>query len=323
MSDNFISNENAYLSVVGKLRELGVSGGAYIGVGPEQNFTYIARIHPSIAFIVDIRRQAMIQHLMYKAIFHLSDNRAEFLARLLSRPLTGKDAPGPEASASELMAYFSRAPTDAGAFKSSLAEIDHTIRSKFKYPLTQADRSSLEYVYNAFYREGVSISFQFGPYRGRYGRFSSMSELVVQLDPDGKPGNFLASSEDYRFVRDLQEKNRIIPIVGDFAGGKALRAIAGYLRKHSCPVAVFYTSNVEQFLFQNDNFSAFVNNIRALPVTPGSLFIRSVPNMWGSPSPRRMATLLQYMSIFVKDYDDGLYLDYWILINTHVIPLDQ
>ena len=71
MSDNFTSSEDSYLTIVGKLKELGIKGGAYIGVGPEQNFTYIAKIRPRIAFIVDIRRQAMIQHLMYKAIFRL------------------------------------------------------------------------------------------------------------------------------------------------------------------------------------------------------------------------------------------------------------
>ena len=71
-SDNFTSNETAYLHVVDKLKELGVSGGAYLGVGPEQNFSYIAKIRPEIAFIVDIRRQAMLQHLLYKALFHLS-----------------------------------------------------------------------------------------------------------------------------------------------------------------------------------------------------------------------------------------------------------
>ena len=49
-TDNLISNETSYLHVIGTLRELGVSGGAYIGVGPDQNFSYIAAIRPSIAF---------------------------------------------------------------------------------------------------------------------------------------------------------------------------------------------------------------------------------------------------------------------------------
>src|SRR5262249_596853 len=82
-SDNLISNETSYLPIIPRLRELGASGGAYIGVGPEQNFTYIAKVRPQIAFIIDIRRQAMIQHMMFKALFHLSPDRRQFLSRLL------------------------------------------------------------------------------------------------------------------------------------------------------------------------------------------------------------------------------------------------
>src|SRR3989304_5084437 len=86
-SDNFTSNETAYLHILGRLKELGVSGGAYVGVGPEQNFTYIAKIRPQIAFIVYIRRQAIIQHLLYKSLFHLARNRVQFLSLLLRKPL--------------------------------------------------------------------------------------------------------------------------------------------------------------------------------------------------------------------------------------------
>ena len=54
---------------------------------------------------MDIRRQAMIQHLMYKAIFHLSEDRAQFLSRLFSKPLKGKDAPGRDTPLEELVGY--------------------------------------------------------------------------------------------------------------------------------------------------------------------------------------------------------------------------
>src|SRR5438552_19074703 len=81
-SDNFTSNETSYLHVVDKLQQLGATGGAYVGVGPEQNFTYIAKIRPRIAIIIDIRRQAMIQHLMTKAVFHLAPTRSQFLSPL-------------------------------------------------------------------------------------------------------------------------------------------------------------------------------------------------------------------------------------------------
>src|SRR5262249_14056089 len=53
-SDNLISNEASYLHVMGKMRQMKVSGGAYIGVGPDQNFSYIAQIRPAVVFITDI-----------------------------------------------------------------------------------------------------------------------------------------------------------------------------------------------------------------------------------------------------------------------------
>ena len=108
-SDNFTSNETSYLQVVDLFRKLDVSGGAYIGVGPEQNFTYIAKVRPRIAFIVDIRRQAMIQHLLYKAIFESAATRAEFLAGLLSRPIAGERAPRAGTSTADLLDYFEQA----------------------------------------------------------------------------------------------------------------------------------------------------------------------------------------------------------------------
>ena len=164
-SDNLISNEEGYLTIIDKMQELGASGGAYIGVGPEQNFTYIARIRPKIAFIIDIRRQAMVQQLMYKALFHMSKNRTEFLARLLSRPLTGEDAPGPDASMRELMGYFGITAADDGAFASNLAEIKRMILRDFKFPLSENDLSALDYIFEAFRTDGVYISFRMGGFR--------------------------------------------------------------------------------------------------------------------------------------------------------------
>ena len=47
--------------------------GVYIGVGPEQNFSYIARLRPTIAFIVDIRLENRNLHLLHKAVIELSN----------------------------------------------------------------------------------------------------------------------------------------------------------------------------------------------------------------------------------------------------------
>src|SRR3954465_3044809 len=92
-SDNFLSNEMGFLFPIAELKRTTKPGGVYLGVGPEQNFTYIAALQPKMAVLFDIRRQMMVHHLMYKALFELSADRAEFLSKLFSRPRkTGLDS---------------------------------------------------------------------------------------------------------------------------------------------------------------------------------------------------------------------------------------
>src|SRR6185295_2794513 len=85
-SDNFVSNEGRFQLVLPQLLSRAQPGRLYLGVGPEQNFTYIVAVRPRMAFIVDIRRGNLHEHLLYKALFEMSADRADFLARLFSRP---------------------------------------------------------------------------------------------------------------------------------------------------------------------------------------------------------------------------------------------
>lgn len=323
-SDNFTSNETAYLTVVDTLKRLGASGGAYLGVGPEQNFTYIAKIRPRIAFIVDIRRQAIIQHLMYKAIFHLSPDRVQFLSRLFSRPTPKDKAPKPESPVEEIVAFFSQAATDEKTYAANLAAIRKTIEEDFQFPLSEDDLKSLDYVYKSFRDDGLDISYRMDDSRGGY--FPSLKELILQTDLNNKLGNYLASNEDYNFVRDMHRKNLIIPVVGDFAGKKALRAVGDYLRKNGLTVTAFYTSNVEQYLFQNEVFGGFVENLRTLPIDDRSLFIRSATGRFPHPARlpnHRASTLLQHMKIFLKDCDESRYQSYFDLVTINYIAPDK
>jgi hypothetical protein len=322
-SDNLISNETPYLTVAGKLRQLGAIGGAYVGVGPEQNFTYIAKVRPRIAFILDIRRQAVIQHLMYKALFHLSPTPAEFLSRLLSRPLT-REPPAANASITEVLAYFSKTPADEESYTRGLAAIRRAIQEEFRFPLSERDQASLEYVYKSFRDEGLNAAFRLDGWSD--GQFPTLSEVILQPDQNGKLGNFLASRDDYDFVRGLHLKNLIVPVVGDFAGKKALPAIGEYLRKRDLTVTVFYTSNVEQYLFESGSFAAFADNVRKLPITDRSLFIRWVYQRYYHPARmagQRSTSLLQKMSVFLTDFDAGRYQNYVNLITTNYIAPEK
>src|SRR3954454_6439325 len=84
-SDNIITNEASYLHVASQFAKVGVHGGVYIGVGPDQNFSYIALIRPSIAFMLDVRRDNMLEHLLFKSLFVSTHNRLEYLLRLFGK----------------------------------------------------------------------------------------------------------------------------------------------------------------------------------------------------------------------------------------------
>jgi hypothetical protein len=325
-SDNFTSNETAYLHVVDKMRQLGATGGAYLGVGPEQNFTYIAKIRPRIAFIIDIRRQAIIQHLMYKAVFHLSANRLQFLSRLLSKPLPKEKVPSSEAPIDELLSFFAKTPADDKTYEANLAAVRKLIQEEFQFALSADDLKSLEYVYKSFRDDGLDISYRVDNSWGGY--FPTFKEIIAETDLNGKQGNFLASVDDYEFVRALHRKNLIIPVVGDFGGKKALGAIGDYLKKNGFTVTAFYTSNVEQYLFGSGVFEAFAENVKKLPVTDKSLFIRAVPtSRFQHPEQisryRITLTLLQQMTVFIKDFDEGRYKGYQELTTTNYIAPDK
>jgi len=322
LSDNFVSNETSYLHVMDKLEEIGTVGeGAYIGVGPEQNFSYIAKLRPRIAFIVDIRRQAIVQQLMYKALFHLSENRIEFLSRLFSSPIMD-EAPAVDALLPELLDYFDRKPGEEEVFRKNLSTVVKIIEEDFRFPLTEEDGAGLEYIYSIFWEANLDIRFWF---RGRWswGYFPTLRGILLERELDGDLGNFLAREEDYLFVRELHLQNRIIPVVGDFAGPKALRTVGDYLKKNGYSVSAFYTSNVEQYLFRNGVFGAFVENVRHLPVTEKSLFIRAFTGRGGFHPARvpghRLTTILQKITTFLGDFDQGRYPNYWALVTTNFI----
>ena len=63
-SDNLVSNEIYMQTIIPELQTVTKPGRVYLGVGPEQNFTYIAALKPRMVFIIDIRRGNLHTQLM-------------------------------------------------------------------------------------------------------------------------------------------------------------------------------------------------------------------------------------------------------------------
>jgi hypothetical protein len=248
-------------------------GGVYLGVGPEQNFTYIAAIRPRLAIITDIRRGNLQLHLMYKALFELSATRADFLSRLFTR---ARPAALPaSASARELFDAYQRVPPgDAKAFAVNLRTILTHLTKTRAFAPSADDRAGIEYVLANFHRFGPAIHYTSsiggGPrVGGSYAAILSAADVAT-----GEERTYLANEGNFAFVKSLQERNLILPIVGDFAGPKALRAVGAYLKARGATVTAFYVSNVEDYLRRNGVWSRFCENVASLPLDAASTFIR-------------------------------------------------
>jgi hypothetical protein len=271
-SDNLVSNEIKYQWVIPELLRRVRTGAVYIGVGPEQNFTYIAALKPKIAFVVDVRRGNTDLHLMYKALFELSRDRADFVSRLLSRPrpdgLTSKSTAG------EIFTAFAGVNPSERMLNATLADIRHQLTTVRTFPLTGDDLMRVEAIFRVFYLAGTKI--QYSPY-GSFGGTTqpTYAELMAATDEAGEPRSFLASDVLFDVMRDLERRNLLIPLVGDFAGPKTLRAIGEYARRQKTVVSAFYVSNVEEYLQPPQRLS-FCRNVSALPLTIDSTFIRAV-----------------------------------------------
>src|SRR5581483_1987123 len=278
-SDNLISNEMAFQHVIPELQKM-PNPGAYLGVGPDQNFTYITAIRPKMAFIVDIRRQNMLLHLMYKAIVELSNDRIEFLSRLFSRPRP----PGltPETPLQAVFDAFEATAGDEGLLQQNLKAIFAHLERTHGFPLTEDDENAIKFVYTSFYLGGPEIRYSFP--RSDFGGpqwFPTDAELMVQTDLRGENHSYIADERTFQVLREYERNNLIVPLVGDFAGDHALRAVGRYLKEHDATVAAFYTSNVEQYLFQGDGWKKFFMNVATLPIDEHSLFIRAYFNRMG------------------------------------------
>src|SRR5439155_15580777 len=138
----------------------------------------------------------------------------------------------------------------------------------------------IQHVYSQFYEYGPDLSYSFpGAGPGVLELYPAYSDLMTATDASGTSHSYVATEENFRVVREQESNNLIIPIVGDFAGTKALRAIGRYLSDHNRTVSAFYTSNVEQYLFQEDGvWQKFYANVAMLPADDRSVFIRSVAN---------------------------------------------
>lgn len=292
-SDNFLSNERGYQIVIPDLVRTAKAGRVYLGVGPEQNFPYIIALKPALAIIFDIRRGNLHEQLLYKALFELSADRAEFLSRLFSRPRP--DGLSDKSTVAELMAAYDSVPASEELYRKNLDAVSTLLTKTHGFALHPDDLPGIDYVYKtAFFAGGPRLTYNmagrnpgFGGGGGRGGGGNSGTYAEIQSLDDGLGVNrgFLGSEANWRAMKTFETNNLLVPVVGDFGGPKAIRTAGQYLKEQGAVVSAFYLSNVEQYLNRSGTETAFLCNVSRLPLDESSTFIFTGAGRYGNNGP--------------------------------------
>jgi hypothetical protein len=322
-SDNFVSNETSYLDVAPALSEPALRGRALVGVGPEQIFTYAALLEPAVVYIVDIRRGNMLEHLVLRGCFEAGESRAGFLSALLARRPRrshgGDEDAGTKLSTdgfAPLAAAFASVPPDRALRDEGIAR-SHALLARLHVVHAPRDDETIARIHDAFFTRGLAIAFTM---KNGGTWYPTLGEMLAERDPNGDQASFLASEERYRRVRRLVLANRVIPVVGDFGGRHALAAVAADMCARGLQLGAFYTSNVEQYVFDARTYGAFVDNVAAMPHDEKSLIVR----VWfdqGRPHPlqrpgRRTTSLATSASAFLARAQARPYATYWDVVTS-------
>ncbi len=313
--DNLISNEQSYLHVLPALARARVAGGAYLGVGPDQNFSYIAQIHPLVAFVIDIRRDNLLLHLLFKALFAVAPTRLEYLSGLTGRapPATLEAWRG--AGIDKLVGYIDATRPMSEAGLAALRDrLDAHIRAT-GVPLAANDWATIHAFHQQFIARGLDLVFQV---RGQAVRdyYPNLRQLLLETDGSGTRASYLAADDRYATVRALEQADRVIPVVGDVSGPRAMRGIAAEIETRGLTLSGFYISNVEFYLSRDGRFPAFVDNLKRLPRDERSFMIRSVfPGGFPGVPPQHVpgyysASLVQPIGTMLADLAAGKYRSY-------------
>ncbi|OQB10219.1 MAG: hypothetical protein BWY17_04335 [Deltaproteobacteria bacterium ADurb.Bin207] len=321
-SDNYVSNETSYLHVAQDLHDDKLRGTAYVGVGPEQNYTYIALMQPAMAYIVDIRRQNMLQHLLFRALMEDADCRSVFLARLTCRPHLFMDPTQSKTASFDTIAdALAKTEPPSSSMQQALIQesLDrtHRLMERLGMTLHASDSASLRKILVAFSKEGLGLAYSM---KGSGRKYPSIRELLAMTSDDGGSGSYLSDEASYLRVRDMVRDNRVVPIVGDFSGARALRGVAADMRQRGLTLGVLYTSNVEQYLFEAGSFGQFVSNVESFPLDSSSRFLR----VWfdqGRAHPQqrkghRTTSLLMPVQPFLERHHKRPFPTYWHVTTT-------
>jgi hypothetical protein len=321
ISDNVVSNETSLLQPAAALEAL--RGGVYVGVGPEQNYTYIALSRPDYAILIDLRRDNALLHLLYKSLFERASSRFEFVCMLLGRPYQKELEPTADVSIDDLLAALVRVAPDAAWHERQYQLLAEGLQ-RYDLGLSSQDLGRIRHFYQLFFDRQLELRFELHQANSR--NYPSLGQLLRLRSASGR-GTFLGSNESFATVQRLHRQHRIVPVVGDVSARRPLTPIAEELRQRSLVLRTLYISNVEQYLIGQPSFQGWLDNLRQLPHDEHSVLLRCYLDQ-GRRHPRqrvgsRATTLAHGLQAFLERTSKRPYSSFYKLVTDESLDVGR
>ena len=266
-----LSNELGFTSLAWRLSNEIPAGRAYVGVGCEQNFHFIAAVKPAKAYVLDLNPAVVTLHILYKAVFALSPTRSAFLACLFSRQPANLS---PSASVGALIGRLVGAQCEEAIRRKNADSIIAYLRETGGQKYVALHEQRIRDLHHVFAEAGAFMSIRGLP--ATEPPRATFASLMTATDARGVHRSFLADEHSYTAIRNLQLAHRILPLHGDIAGEKCMKQVAAEVTRAGQVVGAFYTSNAEQLLAINPaSWSNYTSNVLALPHDSASRIARS------------------------------------------------
>jgi hypothetical protein len=245
-SDCFVTSEAGYNDVlVRRVPSGALTTGAYVGVGPDQNFIYAGALRPRLVLIVDARMDNLLEHLVFKLLMERAPSPLEYLAALFSRELP----PGPavtEAGPGPLLAAFDALPVSAAAHESTVKWLKAELVSRWSPLEPYLDR--VDYLCGEFFTRQLDITSVSAKLHANLDFVPTLREVIAARETHGVNLHYLTDPGRYGYVRSLQVADRIIPVLGNLSSRRSIAQVNDLLRRSGEAVAHLYLSNLEEFL---------------------------------------------------------------------------
>lgn len=294
--DCFVTSELGYSDVIAKCIPVPAetTTGAFIGVGPCQNLTYVGALRPRLALICDSRPDNLLEHLIFKMLVERAADPLDYLLLLFSRTCPQRPPAGELRTPQDLVDAFGNTVISRALYDENLAVLRSTAARRWGLQPAHTDR--FDYLYGEFFRRQLDI-FVFGEKSDIGEECPTMRDILLATTSSGWNFHFLTDPSRFDYVRKMHLRDRIIPLLGNLCEPDSISMLNDLLEHFGETADTVYLSNIEDHILSRyvlwpdgsvtdpnpdalitdeyrPAYSRLVDALRALRTNPEAILIR-------------------------------------------------